>query len=260
MSLMLICWVAVLACLQAGSAKEQNAQVFDWPQSGPPLLRFTFGKFKQVGSVASQRTYVTETIVENLWNKTISEASFALYAYDKSKTRIGEGDVSVTNAQPGQVIRFQTTVSVTGTPATISLSLRYVPPELAKLVPARKISILVNSAPQAATLKVDGVLVGKTPTDVQVTVGKHELEFIKEGFDPGSYPIVIDPMAESGGSYTYEFGSLDHDTIELRDGTVLTGDLLTMTESQVILRIGTATRQLDRSQVKRIALSNRSMN
>jgi len=73
------------------SPKEQPAQVIVWPESGTPLLRFTFGKFKEIGSFRNERTYVTDTTVENLGKKTIPNANFSLYLLDKSKIRIGEG-------------------------------------------------------------------------------------------------------------------------------------------------------------------------
>ena len=101
---------------------------------------------------------------------------------------------------------------------------------------------------------MDGAEVGKTPRGVELTVGKHELEFAKEGFDPGTFPVDIGP-GELGPSYTYEFGNLDHDTVELRDGTVLTGDLLSVSETDVVVRVGGASRRLDRTQVKRISLA-----
>jgi hypothetical protein len=71
-------------------AKDPPLQVIVWPESGTPILRFTFGKFKEVGALGSQRSYVTETTAENLWSKPISNANFSLYLYDKNRTRIAE--------------------------------------------------------------------------------------------------------------------------------------------------------------------------
>jgi len=60
------------ACLtEFASAKDAPAQVIAWPDQGATVLRFTFGKFKEVGSLGSQRTYVTETTAENLWIRRI---------------------------------------------------------------------------------------------------------------------------------------------------------------------------------------------
>lgn len=231
----------------AASPKEQPAQVIVWPESGTPLLRFTFGRFREIGSFRNERTYVTDTTVENLGNKTIPNANFSLYLLDKSKVRIGEGYVTVSNVGPGETVRFQTTISASGTPVSVVLATR---------VP-KTISITVNSIPQGAAVKLDGSEVGTTPKLVQVAVGKHVLEFSKEGFNPGKFPLEIGPDDVSGGSVSYELGSAVHDTIELRDGSVLNGDLESMSATEVVVRIGGAMQHLNRNQVKRILLVER---
>jgi hypothetical protein len=61
----------LFAILAAGSsaAKEIVVQVIDWPATGSPVVHVTLGKFKEISSISSQRTYVSETIVKNMWNK-----------------------------------------------------------------------------------------------------------------------------------------------------------------------------------------------
>lgn len=44
-----------------GSAKEPPTQVIVWREQGASVLPFTLGKFKEVGSVGSERTFMTET-------------------------------------------------------------------------------------------------------------------------------------------------------------------------------------------------------
>ena len=122
-------------------------------------------------------------------------------------------------------MKFQTTISASGTPVAIEVVPRSLPAELQPLAPPRTISITVNSVPQGASVKLDGSDVGATPKLVQVGVGKHTLEFSKEGFNTGDFPLEIGPDDVSGGSVSYELGTSAHDTIELRDGSVLTGDL-----------------------------------
>ena len=99
-------------------------------------------------------------------------------------------------------------------------------------------SVTVNSIPQGASLRVDGKDVGTTPKIVEVGIGKHILEFSKEGFNSGKFPLEITSRDASGGSVSYELGSAAHDTIELRDGSVLSGDLVSINGMQVVLRIG----------------------
>src|SRR5256885_4070786 len=127
----------VIIAVAAAYAKDPPAQVIVWPETGTPVLRFTFGKFKEVGSIGSERSYVTETTAENLWSKPINDASFALYLYDKNKTRIAEASVHVSNVAPRETIKFQTTIGSSGPPASLSLVARYVPKELGPVAPPR---------------------------------------------------------------------------------------------------------------------------
>src|SRR5579862_4621976 len=46
------------------SAKDVPFQVVTWPESGPPALRFTFSKFKEIGEMGREHTYVTDIIAE----------------------------------------------------------------------------------------------------------------------------------------------------------------------------------------------------
>ena len=74
---------ALLLAAGMAFAKDAPPQIVVWPESGTPILRFSFGKFKEIGSLAKDRVYVTETTIQNNWNKKISQATFALYLFDK---------------------------------------------------------------------------------------------------------------------------------------------------------------------------------
>lgn len=248
--------VIVLAVL-ATFAKDQSGKVIKWPESGTPVLQFNFGKFKEIGGVGSQHTYVTDTVAENLWSKSIPDATFVLYLYDKNKTRVGEGFITLSNVGPGQTVRFQTTIQSSGSPVSISLVARSVPREFGPMVPERQISLTINSVPQGAEVKIDGVDAGVTPKIGKLTVGRHSLQFSKEGFNTGTFPVDIGPDDASGGSISYELGTSAHDTVELRDGTVLTGDLLSVDANEIDIRVGGAAQHFDRNQVKRILLVER---
>jgi hypothetical protein len=243
--------------MAAAAAKDQPAQVLTWPQSGTPVLRFTFGKFKELGSVGNQRSYMVETTAENLWGKRISHAGFSLYLFDKSKVRIAEAWITVSDVGPGQTVKFQTTFASSGMPVSMELIANSLPSELGPAAPAKTISITVNSVPQGASLKVDGNEAGTTPKMIQVGVGKHTLEFSKEGYNSGHFPLEISPNDVSGGSVSYELGTSAHDTIELRDGSVLSGDLESVSAADVVMRIGGAVQKFSRNQVKRISLVER---
>ena len=251
--------ISVLAAVAApmAFAKDAPAQVVMWPESGTPVLRFTFGKFKEIGSLGSERSYVTETTAENLWSKPISNAGFSLYLFDKNKTRIAEATLTISNVAPGETVKFQTTIASSGPPASLTIVARYLPKELGPVAPPRLVSITVNTVPQGALARLDGVDVGTTPKIVQVPVGKHVLEFSKEGFNAGKFPFEMGPDDASGGSVSFELGTSAHDTVELRDGSVLTGDLVSVSGMEIVIKMGGIDQRLNRNQVKRILLVER---
>jgi len=234
--------------------KDPPAQVTVWPASGQPVVRFSFGKFRESGSSGKQHSYTIDVTAENLWGKRISNANFSLYLFDKDKIRIGEGWISISDVAPTQVLKFQIFAQTSGTPVSTVLSPRSLPPELQAYLPPKTISITVNSVPQGASLKVDGTEGGVTPKIVQVAPGKHMLEFSKDGFNKGHFPLEITPDDASGGSVSYELGSSAHDSIELRDGSVLSGDVESVSATEVLIRIGGNVQRFDRNQVKRIGL------
>ena len=230
-------------------AKDIPFQVVNWPDSGTPTIRFTFSKFKEIAGMGREHTYITDTIAQNLSDKTIGDANFSLYMFDKSKARIGEGFIHLTNVGASQTVKFQLTLVASGTPASLAVS--------TATQHNFSVSVTVNSVPQGATLKVDGNEAGTTPKIIVVGVGKHTLEFAKEGFNSGKFPLEITSRDASGGSVSYELGSASHDTIELRDGSVLSGDLVSVSGMQIQVRIGGNTQTFDRNQVKRILLTER---
>lgn len=244
---------SLLWCLIASAAygKEPSAQVIVWPESGAPVLRFTLGKFKEIGSFGNRRTFLIDTFAENVSSKLIPNGAFSLYLFDKNKVRIGEGWITFSNVGPGQAVKFQLNVDASGTPVSASI--------VATSDVPRRISITINSVPQGALLRVDGTEVGTTPKMVQVGVGKHLLEFSKDGFNTGHFPLEITPNDVSGGSVSYELGTSAHDTIELRDGSVLTGDLDSISASEVVIRIGGTVQHFNRNQVKRVSLVEREI-
>ena len=238
-------------------AKDPPSQVIVWPEQGATVIRFTFGKFKEVGSLGGERTYMTDTTAQNLWTKRIPDANFTLYLFDKNKVRIGEANLSVSNVGPGETVKFQTTIASSGPPASLSIAARYLPKELGPVAPPKTISMTVNTVPQGAVAKLDGTEVGATPKVVRVTVGHHELEFSKEGFNPGKFPFDIGPDDASGGSVSFELGTSAHDTIELRDGSVLSGDLISVSGMEVVVKVGGSDQHVNRNQIKRILFVQR---
>jgi hypothetical protein len=251
------CFAFLILVLLAAEAKDPPAQVIVWPSSGPPVLRFTLGKPKELGSGGGTRTYTIDITAENQWGKRIARADFSLYLYDKNKVRIGDGYISISDVAPGGSIKFNADAQASGIPVSMDLSPRTLPSELQSFLPLKTISVTVNSVPQGADVKIDGVEAGITPKIIQVAPGKHILEFAKEGFKTGDYPLEITAEDTSGGSVSYELGTSAHDTVELRDGSVLSGDVESVSPTEVVVRIGGTLQHLSRNQVKRIALIER---
>jgi len=230
------------------AAKDVPLQTLDWPDSTSPVLRFTFSKFKLLmNGAGKEHTYLTDSTVENLSAKNLESVNLSLYVFDKSHARIGDGLINLSNVAPGETVKFEITLYATGEPASVSVI----------ATPPRTLSITINSVPQGADVKLDGRDVGTTPKLVDVTVGKHMLEFSKEGYNTGHYPLEMGPRDASGGSVSYELGVSAQDTIELRDGSVLSGDLISISGMEVQIRIGGSIKTYDRNQIKRVSLAQR---
>jgi hypothetical protein len=257
MSRIFVAFLIAFVTVCPGVAKDSPSQVINWPPSGSTVVRITLGKFNEISKVAGQHNYLIDTTAENLWNKKISHLGFNLYLYDKNKARIGEGWITIDNIVPGQPVKFQTTVHALGTPASVDLAPNSVPAELQPLAPPKKVSITVNSVPQGAVLSVDGAEAGTTPKLVQLSLGKHSLGFTKEGFNSGTFPLEIGPDDVSGGSVSYELGNSAHDTVELRDGSILTCDLISVSGLEIRVRLAGTEQTIDRNKVKRILLTER---
>jgi len=73
----------------------------------------------------------------------------------------------------------------------------------------------------------------------------------------GPFPSKLHRTTPLGGSVSYELGSAVHDTVELRDGSVLNGDVESVSASDVVVRIGGQNGHYDRNQVKRILFVER---
>jgi hypothetical protein len=106
-------------------------------------------------------------------------------------------------------------------------------------------------------LSVDGTQVGTTPRIINVGVGKHTLVFSKEGFTNGTFPLEIGPNDVSGGTVNFELGGSAFDSIELRDGSVLNGDLVSVSGMDVEIRIGGAIQHVNRNMIKRVIFVQR---
>ena len=246
----LVCTIAVLLLGTANSLASDT--VLTWPPDGKDaIVRFTVGKLRQVSSASGQSDYLGEALAENLSAKTISSASFYLYLLDKSGKRVGEGYLEVTNLAAGQRGKVPVSVHTMGSYASMELQPQHLPSD-----EPFKIKMRIISVPPGATVKLDSQESGLTPQMLPIAPGKHVLEFSKEGYAAASTPVEV--VANSmPGSVEVELNPLALDTVILRDGTVLLGDVSSMTASVVSLNVKGKPTKLDRTRVARIILGQR---
>ena len=237
--------------------KEKNEIAFTmfWPDSGNPTLKLAFGKFIETAEYARQKTYLCEVIVQNVSQKRIPSASLTVRMLDKDRVRIADSTLSVIDLGPGESSKIPLQIYASGIPASLSLvahSDSVGVPTSPKTIPLKIISV-----PPGANLKVDGQDAGVAPKVVALSIGSHTLEFGKEGYATGSTPLEITADELPGGSITVELAGLSRDTVELRDGTVVLGDVMSVSMTAVVVRVSGADQTIDRNRVLKISLVER---
>jgi len=219
-------------------------------------MKLSFGKFSEIGVLAGQKTYVSDVTVENLTDKAVPRVAFSVYLVDKANVRVGDGLLLVSDIQPRQSVKVQFQCSSLGIPSGLTLVAKK---EMLADPKGKTVSLKVVSIPPGAKLKVDGADAGLTPKAVNLTVGTHNLEFSKEGYATGNTAVEIAPDELPGGSISFELGGLSRDTIELRDGTVLLGDAVSMSLTSVVIRVDGKEQTYPRNQIKKLILVEREV-
>ena len=237
----------MLAALNAFAADT----VLTWPaDSKDAILRFTIGKLRQVSSNSGQSDLLGEALAENLSGKAIPSASFYLYLLDKNGKRVGEGYLEVTNLPAGQRAKIPVSVHAMGSYASMQLQPQHLPSD-----DPLKVRMSLNSVPAGATVKLDSQPAGLTPQILPIAPGKHVLEFSKEGYASASTPVEVAANTPAG-SVDIELNPLSVDTVVLQDGTVLLGDVTSMTATAVNITVKGKPTKLDRNRVARIVLGH----
>jgi len=240
--------IALLAFTSVVLAKNEPPIILTWP-TDKPAIKLTFEKFRETGSYSGQSSFVSDVTIKNLTDKQIPRVSFTVYFLDKNKVRVGDRLLQISELEPGQSAKIQFQFNAVGFPVSVSLS-----STSAKTIPLRIISV-----PAGARLKVDGQEAGTTPVMVRLTVGPHQLDLTKEGYAPGGTPLDVTADELPGGSITVELGGLSRDTVELRDGSVVLGDVVSVSMTQVTVRGEGKEQTYDRNQVKKIMLVERQI-
>jgi PEGA domain len=225
--------------------------VLVWPSDGQAQLKFSVGKLNQIKAYSGQADYVADVTVTNVSGKAVPFASFYVYMLDKKGSRIGEGYIEVSNVAAGQQVRVPLTAHAIGSVASMQLQPQHVPSDEPKKIPTR-----IASVPSGAVFKVDGHDGGITPTTISLTQGQHTVEFSKEGFTAGSTVVDVTPGAPLA-AVEFQLAGLSQDTVVLRDGSSVNGDVTAVTLTSVTLKVKGKTRSFDRNQVARVLFVER---
>ena len=244
--------ILLLVTALSVSAKDKDENiVLTWPND-KPSIKLTFGRFRRLYALGNQNTYLSDVTVENLTDKGFPRVVFTVYLSDANKVRVGDGLLQVTDIGPGQQVKVAFQVNSIGVPASLSLSAKRDMLTAAKTVPIKIISV-----PPGAKLKVDGQEMGVTPLMGKFAEGSHVLEFSKDGYATGTTPLEVTPEELPGGSITFEMGGLSADTVELRDGTVLLGDVISATLTEVVVRVNGQEQKIERNRVRKVMFVER---
>ena len=237
---------AVLILGSALAAGQANSPVTVlWPSDDKPTLKFTFGKFQQSAIENGQGIFVSDVTAQNVSEQGMPKSTFTIFVLDKNGVRIGRARLQLPEIGAYRTQSAQVQFSAAGTPASVSLL-------AGKVIPLRIVSV-----PSGAKFKVDGEDVGTTPKLVDFTIGSHTLEFSKEGYATSTTPLDVGADELPGGSVSVELGGLSQDSVELRDGTTILGDVMSMSLSAVVVRVDGKDQKYDRNQIKKMILVER---
>jgi hypothetical protein len=195
--------------------------------------------------VNGEGIFVADVVAQNISDQAMPRSVFTIFMSDKDGVRIGRARLQLADIPPYRSRSAQVQFSASGIPAGVAL------------LAGKTIPLQVISLPAGANFKVDGEDNGLTPKTVDFTIGTHTLEFSKLGYANGSIPLEVGADELPGGSVSFELGGLSQDTVELRDGTTLLGDVLSMSLATVVVRVDGKDQKYDRNQIKKIILVER---
>ncbi|MGA7687569.1 MAG: PEGA domain-containing protein [Terriglobales bacterium] len=251
---LLIIPLALISLLVAFAFADDAGVVLLWPDKSKPTLKLTFSHFRNEGSEVGQATFTADVLIENLSSTPMPRASLEVRLLDKDHVRIGTGLLAVNDLSPGESAKALFQSASIGMPSALAISAinKGGIPTSSKTVPMR-----VISEPVGASLKVDGKDMGFTPLTINFGVGNHDLELQKDGYALTTTPFDVAPDEAPGGSIKVTLGGLSNDVIALRDGTSLTGDILSMSLESITIRVDGKDQKVDRNLVSKMFLVER---
>jgi hypothetical protein len=243
-----------LALVSLAAAKKPDL-VMMWPQDNP-TIKLTFGTFRELATYNGKTSLASDVVVQNLTAKAMPRASLTVSLLDKNNVRIGSGLLIIEDLNAGQSAKIQFQCFAVGQPSMLNLAAYN-----GGGVPTSTKTTVINviSMPPGAALKVDGQTIGTTPVAIRVLAGTHNLELHKDGFADARTPLDVNTDEAPGGSITITLGGLASDTVELRDGSILMGDVISMTLESVVIHMNGADQTLDRNKIKKMFLVERTI-
>jgi hypothetical protein len=224
--------------------------VMMWPNETSPTIELTLAKIDRVNSWAGGHSYFSEAIVKNLTKTPLARATFTIYFFDKQNVRIGNATLIMRNLDPDQEVKSRLRFSAVGPPVTAALHDAAIVPQTVKTVPLKVISV-----PAGAHLRVDDLDQGVTPKTVSLAVGTHTVELSKDGYAPSSNSVEIKGDEPPGKKLNVELTRTSDDVIELRDGSMLSGKVISLSASEVVFSTKGETRTIDRKRIKKLILA-----
>jgi hypothetical protein len=248
----------VRATPQKDPSKDQNAVaiVVFWPRQDNAILKLTFSRFRSLASYGGKTTLQSDVVVQNLSSKAIPKGSLTVALLDKNRAEVGSAPLIVNNLSAGALAQLPFQCETVGAPVTLSLAARN---SDGAPIAIKTIPMTVISVPPGANLKVDDEDEGLTPANINISAGTHQLTLAKEGFAAATTPLDVAPDEAPGGSITITLGGLSSDSLELRDGSTITGDVMSMTLETIVIDVNGQRQTLDRNRVKEIFLVERSV-
>jgi PEGA domain len=243
----LLSWCVLLLAVLVTQLTAQSSPPVSvpWPDGDKPMLKLVFAGFARVGLVNGAGIYSSDVTAQNLSEQSMPRSVFTVNILDANGVKIGKARLQLDAIPPYRTGKSQVQFSAVGTPAN------------ATLIAGKTIPLSVKSVPPGARFSVDGDDAGVTPKMYDFTIGSHTVEFHKEGYAPGRTQLDVGADDLPGGSISLELGGLSQDTVELRDGTAITGDLISMTLHEAVLQSDGKVKTLDRNQIKTIFLVER---
>ena len=240
-----VCVLLLAVLVPQLNSQSSPPVTVQWPDADKPVLKVVFAGFARVGLVNGAGIYTSDVTVQNLSEQSIPRSVFTINILDANGVKIGRARLQLDAIGPYRTAKAQVQFSAAGTPAKVSL------------IAGRTIPLSVKSIPPGASFSVDGEDAGVTPKMYDFTIGSHTIEFHKEGYAPGTAQLDVTADSLPGGSISLELGGLSQDTVEFRDGTTVTGNLISMTLQEAVLQSDGKIKTLDRNQIKKIFLVER---